>query len=166
MADSATQIVTYARYAETSGMTTTAASAQVSSNCSGNSATATRLKEARKIIFNGDSEAEGIFNGSADLTITMKNKKAECDDKGNNIFETYATKNELENYASKTELENFELENSKATEKITAACNVITELLEYFSNVKISVETIEGVPNLIFETGGKKYKFVGEEVSN
>lgn len=75
-----------------------ATTADVSSRCTGNSQTATRLKDGRTITFTGDLEGETTFDGSEDLTIDLKVKSADsatCDDEGNNIADTYARKDEL-----------------------------------------------------------------------
>ena len=120
-----------AHYAENAGTATKAVSAEFAARCTGNAETATTLKNARKIIFSGDATAEATFDGAADLIVTVKNKKAECDAQGQNISETYATKNELAKYIAKSE---------------------------------ICIEKIEGVPCLVVELDGKKYKFRGVEV--
>lgn len=155
------QIVTIARYAEGAGMATTAVSAQVAASCSGNSATATRLQDARKIIFTNDAETEVVFDGSADLIISLKNKKAEGDALGNNIVETYATKNELKDYAktadvsatyaTKTELEdcatkielndyakNDEVAETYATKSDLQNYATKTDLNDYAKNTEVS----------------------------
>lgn len=159
------QIVTYARYSEGAGMASTAVSSQISSSCSGNSATATRLQEARKITFTGDAETEVKFDGSADLLISLKNKKAEkaeYDAQGNNIVKTYATKAELENYAAKSDLNDY----AKASE-VSDTYATKNKLDNYVSKTdfNFSFEKIDDVPYLFIEINGKKYQFIGAEVS-
>ena len=72
--------------------------ADVASKCTGNSKTATQLKDERTLIFTGDVDAETTFDGSKDLIISVKVKNAESaitDEHGNSIVETYARKDEL-----------------------------------------------------------------------
>jgi hypothetical protein len=169
------QIVTLARYAESTGRATTAVSAQVAAECIGNSATATRLKEARKIIFNHDAETEVVFDGSADLIVSLKNKKAEkseCDSLGNNIVETYATKSELQNYPKNAEVADEYISKNDAAETYISKSEVEenytkkNKLADYVakSDFKFSFEQVENVPYLCIEVGGKKYRFSGAEV--
>ena len=146
---------TIASYAENSGSATKAVSAEVAARCTGNSETASALKDAHKIIFSGDAEAETSFDGSMDLTINLKNKKAEkaeCDAQGNNILETYATKTELENYA--------------LIKAVASICVSRKELVDYVakSDFNFSFEKFNGVPCLFIEVDGKKYRFTGVEV--
>lgn len=176
------EVKTIARYAESCGYATKAVSAEVAARCTGNSETATALKTARKITFSGDSEAEANFDGAADLIIDVKNKSAEkatCDELGNNILETYATKTELENFATKTEIETCatktELENCAKKEELSeyarleavaAVCASRKELTDYLakSDFNFSFEKFNGVPCLFIEVEGKKYRFSGVEV--
>lgn len=75
-----------------------ASTADVSSKCTGNSKTATQLKDERTLIFTGDVDAETTFDGSKDLVIEVKVKNSESaisDEHGNSIVETYARKDEL-----------------------------------------------------------------------
>lgn len=167
------EVKTIARYAENCGYATKAVSAEVAARCTGNSETATALKTARKITFSGDSEAEANFDGAADLIIDVKNKSAEkatCDELGNNILETYATKTELENFATKTELETCakkeELSEYARLEAVAAVCASRKELTDYLakSDFNFSFEKFNGVPCLFIEVEGKKYRFGGVEV--
>ena len=87
--------VSVVSYAETSGSSTDAVAAQIAERCSGNSKTATQLKEERKISLNGDIDAEFNFDGSADVAVDVKVKKSDNDGYGNNIYETYLKKNDL-----------------------------------------------------------------------
>ena len=126
-------------YAETAGSTTRAVRANVSEKCTGNSATATKLQNERKITLQGDVAAEMIFDGSADLIINVKVKKSESadtDGDGNNFVETYETK---ENVAAlKNELPPF----------------------------TFSIEEFENNPSLILtDKNGKIFRFIGEVVS-
>lgn len=162
------EVKTIARYAENCGYATKTVSAEVAARCTGNSETATALKTARKITFSGDSEAEANFDGAADLIIDVKNKSAEkatCDELGNNILETYATKTELENFATKTELEN-ELSEYARLEAVATVCASRKELTDYLakSDFNFSFEKFNGVPCLFIEVEGKKYRFGGVEV--
>ena len=146
---------TIAHYAENAGTATKAVRAEVAARCTGNSETATALKDAHKIIFNGDAEAEVSFDGTEDLIINIKNKiseKAECDAQGNNILETYATKNELSNYAR--------------LEAVAAVCVSRKELGDYLTKAdfNFAFEKFNGVPCLFVEVDGKKYRFTGVEV--
>ena len=63
--------------------------------CSGNSKTATQLKEGRKITLSGDVDAEFSFDGSTDVVADVKIKKSDYDGYGNNIFDTYLKKSDL-----------------------------------------------------------------------
>lgn len=146
---------TIASYAENAGTATKAVSAEVAARCTGNSETASALKNVHQIIFNGDAEATASFDGAADLIIDVKNKnseKAKCDEYGNNIFETYATKSELENYA--------------LIKAVSAICVSRKELSEYLAkeDFNFTFEKFNGVPCLFIEVDGKKYKFSGVEV--
>lgn len=114
-------------------------SANVSEKCTGNSATATKLQNERKITLQGDVDAEMIFDGSSDLKINVKVKKSESadtDGDGNNFIETYETK---ENVAAlKNELPPF----------------------------KFSIGEFENNPCLILtDKNGKTFRFIGEAVS-
>lgn len=76
--------------------------ADVASRCSGNSKTATQLKDGRSLFFTGDVDAETIFDGSKDLIIDVKVKNSESaitDEDGNNIVDTYARKSELPQFS-------------------------------------------------------------------
>ena len=148
-------VKTIAHYAESAGTATKAVSAEVAARCTGNAETASALKNAHKITFTGDAEADAKFDGAEDLIINVKNKiseKAECDAQGNNILETYATKNELENYA--------------LIKAVSAICVSRKELDEYLAkeDFNFSFEKFNGVPCLFIEVDGKKYKFSGVEV--
>ena len=97
MANLAKEVLTIPT-AKTSLKAISAATADVSSRCDGNSQTATRLKNGRSITFTGDVAGGTIFDGSENLIITLKVKNADsatCDDEGNNIADTYARKDEL-----------------------------------------------------------------------
>ena len=148
-------IKTIASYAENAGTATNSISAEVAARCTGNSETATKLKNPRRIIFSGDVEAEANFDGTSDLIVKIKNnsaEKSECDGQGNNISETYATKKELSEYAK--------------IEAVAGVCVSRKELTEYVSKTdfNFSFEKFNGVPCLFVEVEGKKYKFVGVEV--
>ena len=146
---------TIASYAENAGKATKAISAEVAARCTGNAETATAFKDAHEIIFSGDAEATAKFDGAADLVIDVKNKnseKAKCDEFGNNIFETYATKEELEKYA--------------LIEAVASICVSRKELVDYVAKEEFNFtfEKFNGVPCLFIEVDGKKYKFSGVEV--
>ena len=155
---------TIAHYAENAGTATKAVSAEVAAKCTGNAETATALKDAHKIIFNGDAEAEVHFDGTEDLIISLKNKKAasaDCDGFGNNIFETYATKTEIENCATKKELADY-----ASIKAVAAICVSRKELVDYVAKTdfNFAFEKFNGVPCLFVEVDGKKYRFTGVEV--
>ena len=133
---------TMVSYASSAGSTTRAVNSNFSEKCTGNSATATKLQNERKITFKGDMVAEMVFDGTEDLIISTKVKKsdsAENDSQGNNIFETYETKlNAAAKFAEKDELPPF----------------------------TFSIEEFENNPCLILtDTNGKKFRFIGEAVT-
>ena len=112
-----------------------------SEKCTGNSATATKLENERKITLRGDVEAEMIFDVSADLIINVKVKKSELadtDGDGNNFIETYETKtNAAAKFAEKDELPPF----------------------------KFSIGSFENNPCLLVtDNAGKIFRFIGAEV--
>lgn len=109
-------VVGVANYANSAGYAETSARADA---CSGNSSTAKRLETPRKITLTGDAQATAYFDGSADITLTVKNVRAESatkDSFGNNIAGTYSTKNNSggssgsgtnANYVTKNELQTY-----------------------------------------------------------
>lgn len=132
---------TMVSYASNAGSTTQAVSANFSEKCTGNSATATKLENERKITLRGDVDAEMIFDGSADLIINVKVKKSESadtDGDGNNFIETYETKtNAAAKFAEKDELPPF----------------------------KFSIGSFENNPCLLVtDSAGKIFRFIGAEV--
>ena len=82
-------------YAKSAGDAVSAATSELSARCSGNSKTATQLKEGRKITLSGDVDAEFSFDGSTDVVADVKIKKSDYDGYGNNIFDTYLKKSDL-----------------------------------------------------------------------
>ena len=133
---------TMVSYASSAGSTTRAVKSDFSDQCTGNSATATKLETERKITFKGDMIAELVFDGSEDLIISTNVKhsdSADTDGDGKSISETYETKlNAAAKFAEKNELPPF----------------------------TFSIENFENNPCLILtDTNGKKFRFIGEAVT-
>ena len=120
----------------------TSDTAKKADECTGNAATATKLKTARSITLSEDAEGTIEFDGSGDVVIrtsVLKADKAWSDSNGNNIVETYETKTHAEGiYAKK--------ENIFSGQEFT-----------------MGIETINGQAYLTLGIGSKKYKIAGED---
>ncbi len=66
---------------------------------SGNAGTSTKLQQQRQISITGDANGSAYFDGSDDASINItvtRADKAISDEQGNNIADTYATKDEVQ----------------------------------------------------------------------
>lgn len=126
-------------YADNAGAATKCIYSEMTDRCNGNSETASKLKKGRKISLTGDVEAELVFDGSEDLVIQSRVKSSDCaykDGEGNNISETYETK-----------------------ENVAALRNELPPFT-------FSIEEFENNPCLLLtDSTGKSFRFIGEAVS-
>lgn len=113
-------------HAQTADSATKAATAEIATSCSGNSATASKLETSRKIKFSGDAQGEVNFDGSADIVVNIENVRANNalnDRLGNDIVDTYVKKIDLEKYVTNADLKAEYV--TKSESELTEAKNAV-----------------------------------------